>query len=82
MNPMTYDENDLYVCQSDILESKVRPVQVIGLVVWGGKLIILDAMTAIALEDKIGKEAFDALPFMGAEQLFDYDELSEYLEDY
>lgn len=79
---MNYDENDLYTCQSDILKNKVQPVQVVGLVVWDGKLIILDAMSAIVLENKIGKEEFDKLPFLSAEQLFDYDELSEYLEDY
>lgn len=75
------DENDLYAVQADLMGA-YREVPVLGMVYYNGKLIILDALSSMAFEDKIGKEEFEKLPFLSADMLFDYDELMEHIEDY
>ncbi|MEG1299342.1 MAG: hypothetical protein RSC93_01370 [Erysipelotrichaceae bacterium] len=79
---MSLDENSLFAMQADILESKMRKVPIIGMVLYQGELIILDALSSMVFEEKIGKDVYDSLPFLSAEQLFDFDELEEHLEDY
>lgn len=65
------DENGLYICQTDMY-GNVKPMSVIGLVEWEGKLIVLDTKTALCLEDNLGSKAYDKLPFIGVSKFYDY----------